>query len=1034
MKKFLDWGKIKNSFSGFEKLAFDYVKEHFDNDSWQRTAATRDGNKDACAIVIGYQLNPFTERQWWMEAKYSDKSLILSRYRLDATIVSAILEKNVTKIIFVTNIILKPKVIHDLRSALALSTGYDDIVFITKYDLEYWLINNPNIFVKYFPPDCLQFSLPELFLTNKAEFYTYSSDILTFQESLKILKRETLYKAHFSVYSSSKMTVRIMQNPSLRGVRILSSRQLDLCAGENPITVTFKLTKVFPGKNKKSYGGESLFKINDCWVIPERLVLISEYSEQHLELESQNKIINEAKRQFDRFNLYGCFQLYMLLGDSGTGKSYIISKLMQLKECHRNSVYYYEFNTSCQENISALIDVSLYILFPYLSAKDIDFSYLNQLNSKMYVSQFICKLVENRNDFEILLKILNSEYTMDDIFPIQLQINSRVIILDNVHKLNPICKRFLFNIVYSLYLKRSPILLILSEQQTEQTSFFDMAKSKIPCSYSVCKMTNEEIVYSLKGLNLLNFPLYDVDLNLLFPSILLFLEFTIYLRTIQSEINNLEEFYIAYHSFFNTNLADICIIDQFEKTLAVDKRIKMICNLIYWKESGYDVTESTIDDIKCINILLSKNLAKYNTNGKIVPYHDIYQFIYQQHYKNSDDWFLDDDFEILHTFLNKSTSSQKFDGCYHKLKDLIEQHKFYTVNYMLESLFDDKKYSLTKNRLGNERYYELFILYAISNTNINKKVSGRYLFEKIVKETNTSTNVRLMRVNEEALWELINSLYDSIEFEKCSERINELLAVLKRLSACNIIPKQFESYIRYHDIMVIKTLMEVDSNNTDHFLHFEDQRSIMKKMGFEYRAQTYTVRYAQSIIRTMPQKAIQLLKTARNEIKNTKGTDDKYYLWANFDYYYMRIIYEKNWTYLFRLLQTHETMKTNFFNDYRKRIPGIAAIFFQIGNIKDGEQYMLSDAYVERKMRSRQKAYYYETTALAEAIRGNFSQAYAMLEKSKDIFSEFPSYTDLLVHNQKVLKNNCFKKENIQFCFGNLLQNENYYIDPRCIW
>lgn len=59
-----------------------------------------------------------------MEAKYSaeatQENSIISRYRLDATIVSAILSRNISKIIFVTNLEIASKTIADIRKALIL--------------------------------------------------------------------------------------------------------------------------------------------------------------------------------------------------------------------------------------------------------------------------------------------------------------------------------------------------------------------------------------------------------------------------------------------------------------------------------------------------------------------------------------------------------------------------------------------------------------------------------------------------------------------------------------------------------------------------------------------------------------------------------------------------------------------------------------------------------------------------------------------------------------------------------------------------
>ena len=57
-----------------------------------------DTPKPDFAVFVGYANNVDV---WWMEAKYSaeatQENSIISRYRLDATIVSAILSRNISK-------------------------------------------------------------------------------------------------------------------------------------------------------------------------------------------------------------------------------------------------------------------------------------------------------------------------------------------------------------------------------------------------------------------------------------------------------------------------------------------------------------------------------------------------------------------------------------------------------------------------------------------------------------------------------------------------------------------------------------------------------------------------------------------------------------------------------------------------------------------------------------------------------------------------------------------------------------------------
>ena len=126
----INWSRIIDGFNGFEKLAVEFVKENEPRRGceWKHTKNTRDGNHDAIlskefskqikpefAIFVGYADNADI---WWMEAKYSSdlnsKNKVISRYRLDATIVSAILSCSVSKIVFVTNLEIASKTISDM--------------------------------------------------------------------------------------------------------------------------------------------------------------------------------------------------------------------------------------------------------------------------------------------------------------------------------------------------------------------------------------------------------------------------------------------------------------------------------------------------------------------------------------------------------------------------------------------------------------------------------------------------------------------------------------------------------------------------------------------------------------------------------------------------------------------------------------------------------------------------------------------------------------------------------------------------------
>ena len=164
----INWETIVDGFRGFEKLALEFVEENEPQHgcSWKPTKETRDGNHDAIlarevsdtpkpdfAVFVGYANNVDV---WWMEAKYSaeatQENSIISRYRLDATIVSAILSRNISKIIFVTNLEIASKTI--LKNFLF--TLLEIIFFKNRYLLytlvEYMKFTFPFLYTRILTP------------------------------------------------------------------------------------------------------------------------------------------------------------------------------------------------------------------------------------------------------------------------------------------------------------------------------------------------------------------------------------------------------------------------------------------------------------------------------------------------------------------------------------------------------------------------------------------------------------------------------------------------------------------------------------------------------------------------------------------------------------------------------------------------------------------------------------------------------------------------------------------------------------------
>ena len=242
----IKWEEINEGPIGFEKLAVEYVEDKFKypGGSWVPTQPTRDGNKDAYTIVIGFHPGVDLEETWWMEAKYSisKKKTHLSRFRLDATVVSSIFNNRVSKIIFVTNIDIHSKTISDIRFALQKAIECNDVIFCTKTTLEYWLVQHPEAYKKYFQSE-LQVAPEDLrmFVSEDISLYQHPNQ-LSFSEKSEYIYKNCDYLAYFKIVSPQPQIIDI--RPACPGVE-LNINQLSLDVGEQPVILIVRFTDKF---------------------------------------------------------------------------------------------------------------------------------------------------------------------------------------------------------------------------------------------------------------------------------------------------------------------------------------------------------------------------------------------------------------------------------------------------------------------------------------------------------------------------------------------------------------------------------------------------------------------------------------------------------------------------------------------------------------------------------------------------------------------------------------------------------------------
>ena len=381
MKLSIQWNDIKDGFRGFEKLAYTYVSINYPNPRWKRTKETRDGNKDAVAVFFGYQSHIGGEEKWWMEAKYSSSTNVITRYRLDSTIVSAILENNIRKIIFVTNISIHAKTINDIRNALYNAIHCTEVIFCTKYTLEYWLALNKKIYKEYFNIpynlDDFEIEKPQRFVVQEIEYYSEISNKFSFKEPLRELYKGEIYTGYFEVFSPNNIVLPLRVNKGVRGISILSDTNISLTIGENPVSFSFKIEDYYENiQNERSLSPS--FLLGDMELLSARYIIPLKKQHTYLDLSSQTSLISALTKSYSDFIKNSSCNFQFIEGISGSGKSHILDCLIKSISTGKEEVFYAEFSNSSRTNCEILINLLLFIIFPFLAPSDVDFLYLKK--------------------------------------------------------------------------------------------------------------------------------------------------------------------------------------------------------------------------------------------------------------------------------------------------------------------------------------------------------------------------------------------------------------------------------------------------------------------------------------------------------------------------------------------------------------------------------------------------------------------------------------------------------------------------------
>lgn len=1038
MLQLVQWDKIKNGFRGFEKLAYKYVSMNYPNPNWEKTQDTRDGNKDATAVFFGYQSQVGGEEQWWMEAKYSSCKQVMTRYRLDSTIVSAILESNVKKIIFVTNISISAKTITDIRHALYHAIRCEEVIFCTKYTLEYWLSINKNIYKDFFDVQTdeeeLEIAMPSKFVIQQIEYYSEISNKFSFKEPLRELFKGEIYTGYFEIFSPQNLILALRPNKHIQGLTILSETNLKISVGENPIHFSFKIENNYQHLQNGRDIPPSFF-LGDLEILSARDIIPSKKIHAFLKLKSQENLINSLGESFSCFLQKSMYSFQFIEGVSGCGKSYILDCVLKEILSGREDVFYAEFFSSTKSNFEVLINLLLFILFPYLDPLSVDYFYLNKINNN-YISSTILSLIENKNDIDIISQEIDKLTFEDSFFASKVSINKRIIILDDLQKLSSSEMRFLAILLIDIHRRGLPIYFI----GAAQPDFFKNASYGYICQNCVTKshIININMLDVFDAISLKDQKRFYLNQGLAFSLKFNMIEILIFSKYIlENDLysNDFEDFILTCKIFQQSKVMERYIVNQFNNFFELHSNCRKICDQIYWSCHPYIVDEIANKDK--ILLLIENGLVKYNYDALLIPVHDIYKVYYRAHFKPTNIKeliFPEGSPELLQYSLNYEIKPTILNDAASEVYRLLEQNKFYSVLYILQGMFEQTADGLLRNRFETVTYYKLYYAYGLAAKHQSTGRTGFEILTNLYGEISEIDTPEMLPIVLETAWELAISHYERLEYKAVQCKIQKMYATMRKMQANTDRSKNLSEILKFHDALMLDTLVRANKNDTSAYKLYIQRLELMRKKGFIYRAESFRVRYALTLSTSDIHECLKILKECREYFKDNYGYTDKYYLWSCFHYSYYTMILEHKSELIDEVVNYHDKMKKQYYANYRGRINGMATYYYSIGEIINGNRYLLMETEFENDLQARQKAFHYETVALHEMLLGNYTAAMSLLEKAANLFSEFKNYQKIPFHNIAILENTTNQTPPIVYWWGGELKDNVYYIDSRCVW
>ncbi len=1023
----IDWATIKNGSKGFEELAREYVKDvfSFPYGDWKSTAATHDGNKDAYTIIIGFHPNLSENEVWWMEAKYSTERLYLSRFKLDATIVSSIFNRSVKKIIFVTNIDIKAKVISDVRTALYNGTTCRESYFCTKKALEFWLYKHPAIFKTYFDT-ILPFNpdSKDLFVSEDINIYSTLNKMRDV-ESLNNIITNKLYEAHFKIVSNCNQ--KIIISSARKGIKRISESSAYIQKGENPIVVQFKVEDNYFDYKKHSIGGTEknnlcLFKINKkISVITQYPLTILKNEKAQIKIASQIKFEQDFKKY--KFNQQAVY--WLIDGTTGSGKTTFIQKCAEEKAIKNINYRYISFTNNSANNILELVSVIFFILFPYIYMEDITVEYIETLKINCVLKNILHDLKINTADEHKLIEYIDALLSnRTKLYPDGMQINPKIIVLDNLELLNKNNIQFLFFIMQTAQ-KLSIMFLLSCHSYFIENPEFNSHRNTLVFNRYHFELTVNDIIENMESQFSFTFDITNGLIEYFFPNIIVFSNYIQYVTDLYNSITSIDDFILTYISFKQNYISDEYINSQFMFVADNYPTAWSVCQDIYSCRNGISISN---DNKKEIAFLLKYGLIQYNEFNNLIPINDIYFLHYRKKYLCISDSL--NSVEHMIWKLVNMLLPEELEDCYREIHSLRYNEEFQTVNYILENVFEYTSLDTCKKTWGEELFYLLYFEYTYAAINCNSIITGydnlQYIFQNIKGTSSERLQVLLL----ETIFELINCDYNNSNYSNCKKYYNIFNNEFSILAKRGIIQGDCTQNLFWVLSTGYMLLIESTENAANVLNNAEKYRKFLLD-NYPYHYIDFCRQFSKTLYLLDWDKACEWQKLAFDAIDEKNNLESKQTLTIEFSYYFTQYLKTEKANFLKRMQKIMSVAKHKIYSSYRHQLFLYCGLLYILNSREEADALFFKDVISLRPIRKKMKGHYHMLLSLHFLKHNKITEARKSIEKSIEILKGLKTIEDIAIHNSIVIKNVSLNKIQFKFCTSMSLNCDTFYLDPR---